>query len=149
MPWQLTEAYPPQILIPSLGWESLAELLMLLFLAWWPHSCMHASVEHTAKDGIPAWRGRGPRGPESRRMKSGCSRGHRAHLGASWFWGLNSARSQIRTRGSERAAGRPAAARESGREQQAAGFPEAGAHSGLSILSRPSLGAQSLAPAPH
>ena len=50
MPWQLTEAYPPQILIPSLGWESLAEILMLLFLVRRPHPCVHTGVEHTAKN---------------------------------------------------------------------------------------------------
>ena len=57
--------------------------------------------------------------------------------------------SQMRTGGSKGAAGRPVAARESGKQQEVAGFPEAGARLGLSILSRPSLGAQSLAPAPH
>ena len=57
--------------------------------------------------------------------------------------------SQMRTGGSKGAAGRTAGAQESGGEQEAAGFPEADAPLGLSILPRPSLGAQNLAPVPH
>lgn len=74
MPLQTIESHLHQILMHSLGWESLSEILTLPLLGGTalPASA-HMRGIHTEKEGILAWCGRGQMWPESRPHKCGCS----------------------------------------------------------------------------